>query len=74
MLCVCFASTVRPAVDGGLKFSDVNILNGNCAFCPNSICGEGYTLMFLVNDVALETQQFDISGGNRSLSYECMRP
>jgi hypothetical protein len=53
-------------VDGGLKFSDVNILNGNCAFCPNSICGEGYTLMFLVNDVALETQQFDISGGNRS--------
>ena len=64
---------MRPAVDDGLKFSDVNILNGNCAFYPNSICGEGYTLMFLVNDVALETQHFDISGGNRSLSNECMR-
>jgi hypothetical protein len=57
--------TARTAEAGSVRFSDTTILNGNCAFCPAGECGAGYTLMFITNDVALESEEFDIAGGNR---------
>ena len=58
--------TVRAATTGSVKFSDTTILNGNCAFCPLGNCGAGYTLLFITNDVVLESEEFNIAGGNRA--------
>lgn len=66
--------TVRNADGGSVKFADVTIYNGNCAFCPNQVCGDGYTLYFIANDVALESQEFDIAGGNRSPKFIAPTP
>ena len=58
--------TKRNAASGSVKFSDTTIYNGNCAFCPKDVCGKGYSLYFIANDVALESNEFNIAGGNRS--------
>jgi len=66
--------TVRNADGGAVKFPDTTIYNGNCAFCPAGNCGEGYTLFFITNDVALESQSFNIAGGNRSPRFIAPSP
>ena len=66
--------TVRNAEGGSVKFSDTTIFNGNCAFCPEDTCGEGYTLYFITNDVALQSQPFNIAGGNRSPRFIAPSP
>ena len=66
--------TVRNANGGAVKFSDATIYNGNCAFCPANTCGEGYSLYFIANDVAIESQRFDIAGGNRSPRFIAPTP
>jgi len=57
----------RVASSGLVNFEGLTLLNGNCNDCVNlPLCGAGYTLIFLANDVAVESQQFDVPGGNRA--------
>mmetsp|Transcript_12707 Transcript_12707/g.30860 ORF Transcript_12707/g.30860 Transcript_12707/m.30860 type:complete len:1287 (+) Transcript_12707:45-3905(+) len=56
---------------GEVLFLNVLLLNGNCADCEDppegpGKCGLGYSLVFVSNDVKIESDLFNVAGGNRS--------
>lgn len=65
-------TTLRANPESGeVLFLNVLLLNGNCADCEDppegpGKCGLGYTLVFVCNDVKLESDVFNVAGSNRS--------